>query len=172
MNKIFKSFWDWYNKHLALATGIAAGLFVLQLVHLTWLGLHVIALKLTGTSLWTPSPFWENIIILVDYTEIPALITTSLVYINELRKGFKFKPAWYLFSLAIQLLHMFWITDTFVLQRFQGAGAGVLLPEWLAWIAILIDYLEVPIVIETFKKFFAALNQKDLKKASEAFKED
>jgi hypothetical protein len=170
---LFNSFWKWYNRNLALTTGIAAGLFVLQLVHLSWLGLHVIALKALGHSLWSPSPFWENIIIIVDYTEIPALVSTSLVYINELqKKGFKLKPAWYLFSLAVQLLHMFWITDTFVLQNFTGKGPGVLFPEWLAWTAILIDYLEVPVIIETFKKFFEALEKGDLEKVAGAFKED
>jgi hypothetical protein len=165
-------FWSWYNKHLTLNISIAAGLFVLQLVHLTWLGLHVIAFKLVGHSLWTPSPFWESIIILVDYTEIPALISTALVYINEIQKhGVRFKPVWYIFSLAIQLLHMFWITDTFVLDKFTGKGPGVLLPEWLAWVAILIDYLEVPVIIETFKKLFDSLSKKDLKQVKDAFKE-
>lgn len=170
--KVFEKFWKWYNSHLTLNLSVAAGLFILQLVHLTWLALHVIAFKAFGHSLWTPSPFWQNIIILVDYTEIPALFSTSLVYVNEIRKhGVKFKPVWYLFSLAIQLVHMYWITDTFVLEKFTGRGSGVLLPEWLAWTAILIDYLEVPVIIETFRKLFASLKKKDLKKIKEAFKE-
>lgn len=155
---MFDKFWAWYNKHLTLNISVAAGLFVLQLIHLTWLTLHVVLYRLTGTSFWDPSPFWQNIIIVVDYTEIPALFGTSLIYINEIRQnGFRIKPTWYLFALNIQFLHIFWITDEFVAQTFIPSVHGqpvLTLPAWLAWIAILIDYLELPVIFETLYKAF------------------
>lgn len=157
MNK----FWAWYTRHYTLNVTIAAGLFVLQLIHLTWLALHVIAFKLFGYSLWDPNIFWQNVIIFVDYTEIPAIISTSLIYINEIRlRGFRIKPAWYIFALYIQLVHIFWITDEFVLTSFTGEGPIVNLPAWLAWIAILIDYLELPVIFETLGKALVVVKRK------------
>lgn len=156
---MFEKFWEWYEKHYLLNVTVAAGLFLLQLIHLYWLTTHVITFRLWGLDLFSPPPFWETIIILVDYTEIPALITTSLVYINDLRKGFKLKPLLYLFFLDIQLLHIFWITDEFVIETFTGKGGGTILPLWVAWIAILIDYLELPIIFETLGKAFKAVRR-------------
>ena len=153
MGKLYKKFWTWYEKHYTINVTLAAILFTLQIVHLVWLTLHVIAFKLTGSSFWDPNVFWQNVIIFVDYTEIPAIISTSLIYINEIRlHGLKIKPAWYIFALYIQLVHIFWITDEFVLTSFTGEGPIVNLPAWLAWIAILIDYLELPVIFETIKK--------------------
>jgi hypothetical protein len=172
VNNIWSKFWKWYNRHLLLNTSIAAFLFLLQLVHLYWLATHVIALKLLGYSLFSPNPFWQTVIILVDYTEIPALIATSLVYINEYKQKKNFKSILYLLFLNIQLVHIFWITDEFVLDEFSGGSAYVNIPGWLAWIAILIDYLEVPVIIETFKKLYDALSKKDLEKIKEALEEE
>lgn len=155
---MWQKFWGWYNRHLLLNTSVAAGLFILQLVHLYWLTTHVVFLKAFGLDLFNPPVFWETIIILVDYTEIPALITTSLVYINAHRKKASFKNLLYLFFLNIQFVHIFWITDEFVLESFTGSGGGTILPAWAAWIAIMIDYLELPVIFETLKKLF------DLKK--------
>lgn len=152
---MFKKFWSWYNEHLLANTVIAAGLFVLQLVHLYWLTTHVVAFRLWGLDLFNPAPMVQLIIIFVDYTEIPALITTSFVYVNELRKkGSHIKDWLYLFFLNIQFVHIFWITDEFVLDQFTGAGMGTILPFWLAWIAIFIDYLELPVIFETLRKAF------------------
>lgn len=148
---IFDKFWKWYESHLVINRAIASGLFVLQLIHLYWLTTHVVFLRLFGVSYFNPPPFWQYIIIVVDYTEIPALIATSLVYINEQRKKKNFKNLLYLFFLNIQLLHIFWITDEFVIEKFSG-GVGTVLPVWLAWVAILIDYLELPVIFETMKK--------------------
>lgn len=156
MNK----FWAWYAKHYTLNVTIAAGLFFLQLIHLYWLTTHVVSFKLLGLDLFTPPSFWETIIILVDYTEIPALVTTSFVYINELRKKYALKNALYLIFLNSQFLHIFWITDEFVQARITGVPEVTVLPLWLAWIAILIDYLELPVIFETLGKAFLAIKKK------------
>ena len=164
---MLEKFWIWYNKHLVLTTGIAAGLFVLQLFHLYWLTTHVVFHKVFGLSLWNPSEFLEWILLVVDYTEIPALITTSLVYINELRKKYNLKSILYLIFLNSQFLHIFWITDEFVEARLTGAPEVTVLPLWLAFLAISIDYLELPVIFETIKRFFDQIKRGDLKKAAE-----
>lgn len=155
-----KRFWQWYERNYLLNIGIAAGLFLFQIIHLVWLFGDVIIPRLGGSPIFGTSGFWNWALILVDYTEIPALITTSLVYINELRKRFVWKPIWYLVALNIQWVHLFWITDEFVVEAFADPIA---LPVWLAWIAILIDYLEVPVIVATLRKFFAAVRDRKVK---------
>lgn len=171
MRILINKFWKWYNQHLLLTTGVAAGLFVLQLVHLYWLTTHVVIHRLIGISIWNPTPLLELLLITVDYTEIPALIATSLVYINEYRQKKSFKSLLYLFFLNIQFVHIFWITDEFVVEQFTGAAQTSQLPGWLAWIAILIDYLELPVIFETFKKLFESVKKKDLEKLSAVLRE-
>ena len=102
----------------------------------------------------------------MDYTEIPALITTSFLYIYELRKRFSWKAVFFLIALNSQWLHLFWITDEFVLNQFSGRPDTVL-PVWLAWVAIMIDYLEVPVIIDTVFKFGKAIARGNVKGAFE-----
>lgn len=156
MRRALQVFWSWYEKNYRLNVTIASFLFVWQLVHLYWLGAHVILLRLLGTSYLSLSEFWQPLIIFVDYIEIPALISVSLIYIYALRKGFSWKSVWMLIFLNSQWLHLFWITDEFVIGQFSGAGMSVF-PVWLAWIAILIDYLELPVMYDTFKRVFFAM---------------
>ena len=147
LKNISNKFWQWYEKHKTVGVGIAAGLFLLQLVHLYWL---------MGQSFWMLSDVGESIILIVDFLEIPTLIGVSLVYLNQLRKGFQWKSVIYLLFLNSQWLHIFWITDEFVLAKFTGvSGAG--LPVWLAWVAIFIDYLELPVIYDTVRKFLRSV---------------
>jgi hypothetical protein len=164
---MLKKFWDWYERHYTLAVGIAAGLFALQLVHLYWLGANVIASRLFGESFFDPSGIWKFFILLVDYTEVPAIIATSLVYIAEFRREKTWKPLVYLALLNSQWLHLFWITDEFVVGQFADPVA---IPVWLAWVAILIDYLELPVIADTLRKFFASLNRGNVRQAFEEIK--
>ncbi len=173
MKKLINGFFRWYDRHYLLNVSIAAVLFLLQLLHLFWLGADVIALRLFHHSFFPLTSFWLDVIILVDYTEIPALVSTALLYAHDLKKnGYNFKSALFIVLLASQILHMFWITDTFVVQTFAGRNAMIGIPEWLAWVAILIDYLEVPVIIDTIKKVLEALEKKDLKKAAAVIKEE
>jgi len=154
MRKYINQFWGWYERNLRINIGIAAFLFVWQLVHLFWLASDVIAEHLLSFTLLNLSGIWEYVIIAIDYTEIPAIFTVSLVYINELRQNKNLKKNWlFLVLLNSQWLHLFWITDEFVLDRFRETG-GTVLPLWLAWVAIMIDYLELPVMYDTIKKFF------------------
>jgi hypothetical protein len=158
--RLVEAFFAWYERHYTLNISIAAGLFLLQLVHLYWLSADVVARRLTGTSFLPLSGALQYLILVVDYTEIPALYSVSLVYINELRKGFGWKPVLYLLFLNSQWLHIFWITDEFVIREFTGVGGSSGLPAWLAWIAILIDYLELPVIADTLRKFAAAVRNR------------
>ncbi|MSU54294.1 MAG: hypothetical protein EXS48_00440 [Candidatus Staskawiczbacteria bacterium] len=144
---IVKRFFDWYNSNYDFHLRLATLLFSLQVVHLVWLTCNVVLFKLFGISVFPPELNW--LIAAVDYTEIPALITVSLVYINDifLGKGTR-KACLYLLLLNSQWLHMLWITDEIVLENFTGQ-ALVAIPVWLAWIAISIDYLELPVMYDT-----------------------
>lgn len=168
---MFKKFWSWYESHYTLNLGIAAGLFLLQIFHLIWLFGEVITAKLFGTPLFELHDAPKFFLIFVDYTEIPAIIAASFVYIDELKNRFVWKPLLYLFFINSQWLHLFWITDEFVVDAFVE-NAPLLLPAWLAWVAILIDYLELPVIVDTLKRFFSSLKQNELKVALAELKEE
>ena len=154
MKAALDKFWKLYEEHHALNIALAALLFSLQLVHLYWLTAHVVALRLLGQSFFNLRGVWELLILVVDYTEIPALLATSLLYINEFRKGKDLKSLLFLAFLNSQWLHIFWITDEFVVDYFSGSASATVLPVWLAWVAIGIDYLELPVIADTLLKAF------------------
>lgn len=114
---------------------LSAVLFVTQIVHLIWMTTYVIPIQLGSSPIWSPP---EAPLALADYLELPAIIATSVLYIRT--KNWKM-----LFLVNVQLFHIFWITDEFVLDR------GTLVPV-LAWIAILIDYLELPVIVDTIRR--------------------
>jgi hypothetical protein len=114
---------------------LSAALFITQVVHLIWMTTYVIPIQLGSTPLWSPP---EAPLALADYLELPAIVATSILYIRT--KNWKM-----LFLVNVQLFHIFWITDEFVLNR------GTLNPV-LAWIAIFIDYLELPVIVDTVRR--------------------
>lgn len=149
---MLQKFWDWYERHYKINTAIAAVLFGLQLVHLYWLTTEVVAEKLIGQSFFPhTNAIAHFLLIFVDYTEIPAIISTTLLYIHLFRKDKRFKHLLYLFFINIQLVHIFWITDEYVIENFINAE-GVSWNPIVAWIAISIDYLELPVIFETIKE--------------------
>ena len=148
--RIVNIFFNWYNKNYRFYLWFTTLLFLLQLVHLFWLTCNVVMFKIFGVALFPPQLDW--LIALVDYTEIPALISVSLVYLNEIFLGKADKKTWlYLLLLNSQWLHLFWITDEVVLENFTGQ-ALVVIPVWLSWVAISIDYLELPVMYDTVVK--------------------
>lgn len=156
-----QKFWQWYEANYKLNVGIATGLFLLQIIHLFWLFGEVVMTKLLGTPLFQLHNAPKFLIVVIDYTEIPALFSVSAIYLNELRKKFSYKSFLYLIFINSQWLHLFWITDEFVLASFAGS-AGITLPLWLAWLAILIDFLELPVIFDTIKRFFYILQRQGL----------
>jgi len=157
MRSFFKKFWQIYEKNYSVYTGIAAGLFLLQIAHLYWLTASVVAGRLFGITFFDPNPFWQFVIVLVDYVEIPAIVSTSLLYLYSLQKKWNAKDLILLLLLNSQWLHIFWISDEFVVDMFQGVQSSTILPLWLAWVAITIDYLELPVMYDTTKKFLQSL---------------
>jgi len=154
---VVRRFWRWYERHDRLTIGITLGLFVLQLVHLFWLTTDVVWFRLTGDRLLSLDGAFEYAVLLVDYTEIPALLTTSLVYVNDLRKRFSWRALLFLVFLNSQWLHILWITDEFVVNT-ASTDAG-LLDGWLAWLAIGIDYLELPVIVDLVRRFALSLGR-------------
>ncbi len=148
--KIINIFLGWYNKNYRFNLRFAVLLFLLQLVHLFWLTGNVVLFRLLGISIFPPQLDW--ILAVIDYTEIPALISVSMIYINEIIIRKNRTKAWiYLLLLNSQWLHLLWITDEVVLSTFTGHSI-ISIPIWLAWIAILIDYLELPVMYDTAMK--------------------
>jgi hypothetical protein len=150
-----RRFWRWYQRHYLAVLVVTTGVFVLQLFHLYWLFTDVVLQRLTGRSFFGQGAVAQAVglsSLVADYLEIPTLISASLLYINELRrKGFTWKAAGFLVMLNTQWLHIFWITDEVVVQYFAGPVA----PQWapiLAWIAILIDFLELPVIYDTLRR--------------------
>ena len=152
---MLEKFWAWYERTYTLNISIAFGLFLLQIAHLVWLFGEVVWAYMVGEPLFSLEGIFKWLIIVVDYTEIPALISVSFIYLNELRKGWRTKEFLYFLFLNSQWLHLFWITDEFVETTFNEPGT--VLPIALAWLAILIDYLEIPVMIDTGLKFFRAV---------------
>lgn len=154
MKKYVNLFWNWYEERLHVNIKVATLLFGWQLVHLFWLTTDVLFGHFFSITVLNLSGIWEYLIIAVDYLEIPAIVTVIFIYINELRKGRDTsKSVLFLILLNSQWLHLFWITDEFIINKLYGTG-NTILPLWLAWIAIAIDYLELPVIYDTLKKFF------------------
>ncbi len=159
MKKSFGKLGRFYEKHLSVFLGITSALFILQLIHLYWLTTHVVAMRLFGQSYFDLKGIWETFIVIVDYTEVPVIIATTGIYIHQLSKGFSWKPILMMLLLNSQWLHIFWITDEFVVAQFSGVQS-TMLPAWLAWIAIGIDYLEIPVIYDTTRNFLISLKKK------------
>ncbi len=167
---MWRAFWNWYERTYILNISIATGLFLLQIVHLVWLSFSVVAPRLFGVTPFEFSDLAEKILVFVDYTEIPALVSVSLVYINELRQKVEVKSVVYLIFLNAQWLHIFWITDEFV--EFSFNSTGTILPLSFAALAIAIDYLEVPVMVDTLKRFLGSLRTKPTYQAFQELKEE
>lgn len=156
MTSIRQRVWSWYERHYLLNLSVATGLFLLQAFHLYWLFTDVILRRLTGQSSFIfPQELWP-IYVFIDYTEIPALIATSAVYLHSLGKRNTVQAWLALFAVNVQWLHLFWITDEIVVERLSGT-VPVGMAVWLAWIAILIDYLELPVMVDTVRRLLREL---------------
>jgi hypothetical protein len=146
-------FWQRYEN---LNLKIAFVLISLQLVHLYWLTADVVIQRITQKSvLAVPhgSPLFIFFII-IDYIEIPALVAGLTYYTLSIYKHEKgsIKNSLLLAMLAIQVFHIFWITDDVVYNTFFGLSSAVEIPYYAAWVAILIDYLELPVIADLFYK--------------------
>jgi hypothetical protein len=121
---------------------LAAALFVTQLIHLLWMTTYVIPVHLGHQPLWSPP---AAPLAIADWFEIPAIVTTSILYVRTRQWRM-------LFLVNVQLFHIFWITDEIILSR------GTLNPA-LAWVAILVDYLELPVIVDTIRRALRGLGE-------------
>ncbi len=149
---LLNNFWNWYERHYRINLILTTFLFLLQVFHLYWLFTDVVLLRLTGHSYFLLKPIWGQFSIFFDYSEIPALISTTILYAHYLRQKFSYKHLFYLLFLNIQWLHILWITDEYVIEQLSGVGSLIHWGNTLAWIAIAIDYLELPVIFDTTKQ--------------------
>ena len=135
MNKIADLYGKWNNA----LTRFTAVLISTQIIHLIWLTYVATIPFFLFHEIWY---FPENFIFaIVDYLEIPALILASLYYMANFSK----RSTLYLVLISLQFLHIFWITDTFILDNVYNFGIAV-------YFIILVDYSETPIIIDFIKK--------------------
>lgn len=144
-------FWHRYEN---LNLKIAFVLISLQLIHLYWLTADVVVKRITGESALglPPSGPLLAFFIVIDYIEIPGLAAGLTYYALSIYKHEKgsTKNALLLAMLAVQVFHIFWITDEVVYEAFFGSSSALEIPYYAAWIAILIDYLELPVIGDLF----------------------
>ena len=149
---IMGKFLRWYDQFEDFNIVFTSFLFSIQIIHLIWLTTNVVLPQLFNLPLHISSGMSNIAIAVVDYTEIPALLSISLLYFRSFKKRANKKDLYFLILLNVQWFHMVWITDEVVLKTL---GSTSLVNHWnivLAWIAIMVDYLELPVIFEILKK--------------------
>ena len=144
-------FWAWYQRHYLATLVITTAVFLLQAFHLYWLFTDVVVKRLTGHSVFAFPEAGMVVYVVADYLEIPALVSATLLYVYEMRRHPGWRPLLLLLLLNTQWIHMLWITDDVVVRSFTSTS----LLTWgsvVAWVAILIDYLEVPVMVDSVRR--------------------
>jgi hypothetical protein len=146
---------DFWTKYESLNLKITFILISLQILHLYWLTADVVLQRITGESYLGLPRILLPLFIIVDYVEIPALVSGITFYLFSIfkRKSHSRKNVVFLLLLAIQVVHIFWITDEVVYESLLDNDL-VIFPAYAAWTAILIDYLEIPVMVDLFYKTF------------------
>ena len=121
-------------------------LLSLQIIHLYWLTTNVILPLLGYDSLNIPQQIWP-VFIVADFLEIPAIVSGVIFYVT-VKTGSCWRNMLMLSLLGIQVFHIFWITDDVVLMLINQSAMTTTWPIWLAWSAILVDFLEIPVIID------------------------
>ncbi len=153
---MFKKIMDFYLRYQNINLKISFVLISLQLLHLYWLTTYVVLYRLTGIDYFGELSDFILLFIVIDYIEIPALVSGVIYYLftiiyDKKEKEKRTKNTVLLIHLASQSIHIFWITDDIVYTTFVGSEL-IYMPEYLAWIAILIDYLELPVIYDLLKR--------------------
>jgi hypothetical protein len=146
---------DFWTRYENLNLRITFILISLQILHLYWLTADVVLQRISGQSYLGLPKELLPLFIVVDYIEIPALVSGITFYLFSIFKGEPNprKDVIFLILLALQVVHIFWITDEIVYESLLGNDL-ITIPLYLTWIAILIDYLEIPVMIDLFHKTF------------------
>jgi len=146
---------DFWIKYESLNLRITFILISLQILHLYWLTTDVVLQRIAGESYFGLPRILLPLFIVVDYVEIPALVSGITFYLFSIfkRGSHSRKNVVFLLLLAIQVVHIFWITDEVVYESLLDNDL-VIFPVYAAWTAILIDYLEIPVMVDLFYKTF------------------
>lgn len=155
---------NFYLRYQNINLKISFILISLQLLHLYWLTTDVVLYRLTGIDYFGELSDFILLFIIIDYIEIPALVSGLIYYLftiiyDKKEKEKKIKNTVLLILLAIQSIHIFWITDDVVYTTFVGSDL-IHMPEYFAWIAILIDYLELPVIYDLLKRIIKKEKEK------------
>ena len=144
---LIEKFVNFYHRYENLNLKITFFLISLQILHLYWLTTDVVLQKIFGESFFIAPDNLLPLFVVIDYIEIPALISGLIFYSYNIRRDKSSAKKSYLFLglLGVQVIHIFWITDDVVYSSFFNSSF-VQIPSLLAWIAILIDYLELPVI--------------------------
>ncbi len=157
MSVVIHRILNFWTKYENVDLKITCILISLQLLHLYWLTTDVVLHRITGQSYLGLPPELLPLFIVVDYIEVPALVSGITFYLFSILKHeahFR-KNIIFLILLAIQIIHIFWITDEVLYESLLDDDL-VKFPIYPAWTAILIDYMEVPVMIDLFYKIFKA----------------
>lgn len=134
---------SFHQKWEDLGLKITFVLVSLQVIHLFWLTTYVVFNDPSLTMYVPPIVF-----VVIDYIEIPALISGVALYTTFIiRDRGGIRNVLLLGTLVVQAVHIFWITDAFILMSFKFNEM-----TWLAWTAVFIDYLELVVVWDLWKR--------------------
>lgn len=133
---------EFHNRWENLGLKVTFILVSLQIIHLFWLTTFVI-LNAPELTLHIP----PLLFVFIDYIEIPALVSGVLFYSFALLARHEKKDILFISLLVVQFIHILWITDAFIYMSFKFNQM-----TWLAWIAVFIDYLELAVVYDLYKR--------------------
>jgi len=136
-----------------VTTRIAFFLIALQLGHLIWLTTDVVLVRLVDGQVPLFPVILNPVQALIDYLEIPGLFAGITVYLTAARGKNSLRNSIFTFLLVIQIVHLFWITDEVVYETLLHSNL-IDFPEAAAWAAIMIDYMELPVIFDLFRKTF------------------
>lgn len=151
---ILRKIADFYRKYEDLGLKITFALIALQIIHLYWLTTDVVLARSLGESFFAFPQVPQPLFVAIDYLEIPALFSGIVfyglaIYNNKNSR----RSSLFLILLAVQIFHIFWITDE-VLYEILFSTIPIAIPAALAWVAISIDYLELPVMADLFYRLF------------------
>src|ERR687891_516863 len=113
------NFWTRYEN---LNLKITFILISLQLLHLYWLTTDVVLQRIYGESFLIFPKALLPVFVVIDYIEIPALISGMTFYSLSIYKHQKNSSmnSLFLAMLAVQVVHIFWITADLFYKIIKG----------------------------------------------------
>jgi len=152
---VLKKILRFCEKYEEAGAKVAFFLIALQIVHLAWLTTDIVLVKLDPTRTQMFPIALEPLQAVVDYLEIPGLFAGVSIYVMSIMRKDRNSVRNMLFTamLIIQFVHLFWITDEVVYQVLLKSDL-VEIPDSVAWVAIMIDYLEIPVMFDMFGRAF------------------